>query len=350
MKKMNRKKTKFSLLSLFTGAGALDQGFHQTGRFQTRLCVEYEPVFCDTLALNQPKGYLPGATILNESITDLDPYATQSTYFDGASVDGLIGGPPCETFSVRGKKKGIDDPKGSLVFTFIDWAVALRPAFFLMENVPPLANLNEGATLQSLCERASLAGYAVSHAVLNAADYGAPTSRRRLLVVGMLGETSFRFPEPTHFNDANLFSKQPYVTAGVALAGLPEVGWSEPGTPQGHLGVRHTPPVAARFASLKQGQQDNIRKRTRLHLERPSPTLVAGNLQGIRSHIHPTEPRELTNRESARLHGFDDEFVFAGNHSAMGKQIANSVPIALARALGQALAEQLDAQKKRKAL
>jgi DNA (cytosine-5)-methyltransferase 1 len=237
------------------------------------------------------------------------------------------------------------DPKGMLVSTFMDWVIALRPRFFLMENVPPLAKLNDGETLRLLCGKAAAAGYAVSHSILNAADYGAPTNRRRLIVIGVLGEVPFRFPDSTHSNDADLLSKQPYVTSGQALAGLPKFGWSAPGVPQGHLGIRHTPSVAARFAGLKQGQQDNIRKRTRLHLDRPAPTLVAGNLKGIRSHIHPTEPRELTNRESARLHGFDDEFEFAGNHSAIGKQIANSVPIALARALGNSLAEYLDAQR-----
>ena len=337
------------MLSLFTGAGALDQGFHQTGRFKTKLCIEYEAIFCKTLAINQPKGYLPRAVILNQSVPDLDPEKVRLDHFGKSAIDGLIGGPPCETFSVRGKKKGMNDPKGSLVFTFIDWAVALKPRFFLMENVPPLAKLNDGDTLKALCERASSAGYAVSHTVLNAADYGAPTSRRRLIVVGILGGVAFRFPDPTHSNDSNPLSRRPYVTSGDALAGLPEFGWIRPGVPQGHVGIRHTPTVVARFAGLKQGQQDNIRKRTRLHLERPCPTLVAGNLIGIRSHIHPTEPRELTNRESARLHGFDDEFEFAGSRSAMGKQIANSVPIALARALGQALAEHLDTQGKGKA-
>jgi DNA (cytosine-5)-methyltransferase 1 len=133
----------------------------------------------------------------------------------------------------------------------------------------------------------------------------------------------------------------PYVTVRDALKSLPPASVNNPGDPQGHVVVKHTAKVAARFISLRQGQYDNIRKRSKLSYDLPSPALVAGNLSGIRSHIHPEFPRELTNRESARLHGFPDNFMFSGNHAAMGKQIANSVPISLARALANSLAEQL---------
>lgn len=343
--KMPRKtKNQFTLLSLFSGAGALDQGFDLTGRFITRACVEFEPIFCRTLEANQTAGFLPQAAIINESVTALDPHDVMRLHFKGSAPDGIIGGPPCETFSVRGKRKGLNDPKGSLVFSFLDWVIALRPAFFLMENVPPLATLNNGSTIALLCEKASKAGYATSYSILNAADFGAPTKRRRLFLVGILDGKPIEWPEASHCETPSLFFKQPYITSGEALAGLPELSWVAPGEPQGHIGVRHTVAVSQRFAGLKQGQQDNVRKRTRLHLLKPSPTLVAGNLQGIRSHIHPTEPRELTNRESARLHGFDDAFVFSGGHAAMGKQIANSVPIALARAIGSTIAAHLDSQ------
>lgn len=341
-------KKQFTLLSLFSGAGALDQGFDLTGRFITRACIEFEPIFCQTLVANQSAGFLSQAAILNKNVTALDPIEVKKNYFAGLAPDGIIGGPPCETFSVRGKKKGLSDPKGSLVFSFLDWVRALKPAFFLMENVPPLATLNNGSTITALCEIAAKIGYTVSFSILNAADFGAPTKRRRLFIIGILNGKPIKWPESSHCETPSLYLKQPYVSSGEALAGLPELSWVAPGEPQGHIGIRHTAAVIQRFAGLKQGQQDNVRKRTRLHLLKPSPTLVAGNLQGIRSHIHPTEPRELTNRESARLHGFDDKFVFAGGHAAMGKQIANSVPIALAKAMGSAIAAHLDSQVKGK--
>jgi DNA (cytosine-5)-methyltransferase 1 len=335
---------KYSLLSLFSGAGALDCGFELTARFRTRACIELEPIFCRTLAGNQQRGYISEAAVINEDVATASKNTILDAYFDGKSPAGIIGGPPCETFSVRGSKKGLNDKRGMLVFSFLEWVLALKPRFFLMENVPPLARLNGGATLDALAGSARSSGYAVTHAILNAADFGAATKRQRLFLIGMLKNPPFTFPDPTHSGVLGALPKQSYVTVGDALRGLPDVSWAEPGMPQGHIGVRHTPHVEARFAALKQGQQDNIRKRTRLHLERPSPTLVAGNMIQIRSHIHPTAPRELTNRESARLHGFPDEFVFEGGHAAMGKQIANSVPIPLAQTLAQAIASHLDRQ------
>jgi DNA (cytosine-5)-methyltransferase 1 len=337
---------KYSLLSLFSGAGALDCGFELTGRFRTRACIELEPIFCRTLAGNQRRGYISEAVVINEDVAATSKDTILDACFDGNPPTGIIGGPPCETFSVRGSKKGLNDKRGMLVFSFLEWVLALKPRFFLMENVPPLARLNGGATLEALSGSARSSGYAVTHAILNAADFGAATKRQRLFLIGMLENPPFTFPDPTHGGALDSPPKRSHVTVGDALKGLPDVSWAEPGTPQGHIGVRHTPQVEARFAALKQGQQDNIRKRTRLHLERPSPTLVAGNMIQIRSHIHPTAPRELTNRESARLHGFPDEFVFEGGHAAMGKQIANSVPIPLAQALAQAIANHLDRQSR----
>ena len=108
------------------------------------------------------------------------------------------------------------------------------------------------------------------------------------------------------------------------------------------MAIKHNQRVVERFGRLALGQIDKVRQRWRLPLDSPSPSLVAGNLQGIRSHIHPTEPRELTNRESARLHGFPDSFRFSGNHAAVGKQIANSVPIPFATALANSVADYLD--------
>jgi DNA (cytosine-5)-methyltransferase 1 len=339
---MKKQNPKHEILSLFSGAGGLDYGFELTGRFSTKVCIESEEIFCETLRNNQARGYLKGSTVINESVTTASTESIRKEYFPNSPPAGIIGGPPCETFSVRGNKKGLDDHRGELIFTFLDWVLALKPQFFLMENVPPLARLNEGKVLSSLCDKATKGGYSVTHEILKASEYGAPTRRERLILIGINGNDPFVFPESTHSEEQDLFSKEPCVTVGDALKGLPPQCWESPGTPQGHLGIRHTTPVIERFKTLKQGQQDNIRKRTRLHLQRPSPTLVAGNLDQTRSHIHPLEPRELTNRESARLHGFPDSFEFAGNHAAMGKQIANSVPVALAKALAAALAQQLD--------
>jgi DNA (cytosine-5)-methyltransferase 1 len=329
---------KFELLSLFSGAGGLDHGFESTGHFVTKVCVESESIFCRTLKANQKGGYCKSAAILNQDLQALRPSEIAPQNWATGSPAGIIGGPPCESYSSHGLKKGISDPRGRLVFVFVEWVIQLLPKFFLMENVPLLANADEGRVLAEIINKARKFGYTVDTKILNAADFGAATKRKRLLIIGLRGDVAPKWPKPTHGNDEML---SPYVTVRDAINSLPPASPIEPGDPQGHVLVRHTEAVANRFASLRQGQYDKIRKRSKLSYDLPSPTLVAGNLSGIRSHIHPEFPRELTNRESARIHGFPDNFIFSGNHAAIGKQVANSVPFCLARALAKSIAGQL---------
>jgi DNA (cytosine-5)-methyltransferase 1 len=332
----------YNILSLFTGAGAFDFGFELSGQFKTVLCVECERTFCKTLIASQKRGVLADAHILESDITALTPDRTIRKYSNLKDLDGIIGGPPCESFSSHGRRQGLKDPRGNLVFVFMEWVKALRPKFFLMENVPLLGKLNEGQVLQSLIDIPSTLGYSVDHRVLNASHFGAATKRKRLFILGFKGEAIPSWPQVTH-GESDLFQTlQPLVSAGEAWENLPEPSTEAPGNPQGHLLINHSPAVMERFASLRPGQYDNVRKRSKLTYDKPSPALVAGNLKGIRSHIHPEFPRELTNRESARLHGFPDDFEFCGNHAAMGKQVANSVPIPLVQALAEQIAIQLN--------
>jgi DNA (cytosine-5)-methyltransferase 1 len=342
----DRVRYKYSILSLFTGAGALDYAFELTGRFTTLACLEAEALFCETLRRNKRNGYLKEAAVIQADVAVEEKLTISSKFFGGKSPDVIVGGPPCESFSIRGKKLGLADPRGNLVFTFFEWVEVLKPRCFVMENVPPLSYASNGNVLRQLQATAQRAGYHVSSAILNSADYGAATKRRRLFLVGFHNSGGFRFPAPTHTEDELLGSMKPHCTVEQALTGLPSSFESEPATPQAHVHVKHTDAVVERFGRLRLGQEDRIRKRTRLHPLRPSPSLVAGNLAGIRSHIHPFEPRELTNRESARLHGFPDQFEFFGSHAAIGKQIANSVPIPLAQALAQAIASHFDRQSR----
>ena len=329
-----------SLLSLFSGAGGLDIGFESTGRFETRAAIEVHPKYAETLQRNQASGFLRTAAILNEDITSLDPLETARRYCANGKVDGVIGGPPCEAFSVLGSRRGLSDPRGMLVFEFLRWVAALRPAFCLFENVPRLARLQQGLILDRIKAALEEDGYSVTHDVLNAASFGAPTNRRRLFVLAMR-DVSPVLPSPTHGSESAHKTQKAFVTVSEAFAGLPAPSLTEHDLPTWHRLVRHTPAVTSRFASLSQGQRDNVRKRSRLTLDKPGPTMIAGNHEGVRTHIHPTEPRELTNRETARLHGFSDDYVFAGSRIDVCKQIANSVPIPLAEAIARSIAIQL---------
>jgi DNA (cytosine-5)-methyltransferase 1 len=325
-------------VSIFSGAGGLDLGLREGAESRCIARVESEPAFCDTIRTAMRLGYLDEAPLYECSVTDLNP-ADVTRRQSRDSVLGVIGGPPCETYSTMGRRQGLSDPRGLLVFGFARWVEETQPEFFLMENVPAMADAHEGRLFRRFVRKMTAAGYLVTHRILNAADYGSATTRRRLVVVGVPPPHEFLFPAPTHQapSGSSAAGVAPWTTVGDALGTLPPPSSSPPGYPSGHVLVRHTAGVISRFSTLPQGSYDNVRKRSRLSWTKPSPSLVAGNLKGTRSHIHPIESRELTNRESARIQGFPDGFAFEGSPAAVAKQIANAVPIALGRALAGAI-------------
>lgn len=329
----------YHLISLFSGAGGLDYGFEKTKQFKTLLSVESQPFFCETLKLNKKSGFMKNTTLLESDIREIDPLkAWKNVSINNTPPDGIIGGPPCESFSVRGNRLGVKDSRGMLIFEFMKWVTELKPNFFLMENVKQLATQDNGEILDSILTISKENGFNVTHSILKSSDFGAPTIRERLFVVGVK-KGKYVFPPPTH-GDAKT-GLPPVKTVGEALGDLPEADQNHPGTPQGHVKIRHTPVVVERFKKLAPGKQCPIRKRVRLRFDKPSQTLYAGNLQGTRWHIHPSEPREITNREAARIHGFPDNFEFNGGHAAMAKQIANSVPIPVAESLAKSFSSLL---------
>ena len=323
------------VISLFTGAGGLDLAAEQTGRIRTVARVEMQDEFCETIRLAESAGHFAEAALFAE---DLRTVSAEDVIGSAPRSDlprGVIGGPPCETFSTMGRRRGVDDPRGALVLAFADFVMKCQSDFFVLENVPQLEKSGDGALFRELLARFRDAEYAVSHRVLKAADYGAATVRRRLFIVGVRSNSPYSFPEPTHSPDGSVGER--WVGAGAALSGLPKPAAKSPGKPSGHFLVHHTPGVVERFSGIPAGGYDYVRRRSRLTLEDPSVSLVAGNLKGTRSHIHPVEHRELTNRECARIQGFPDNFEFFGSPAAVSKQITNAVPIALGRAIMRSL-------------
>ena len=327
------------VLSLFSGAGVLDYSIEMTGGFQVVASVEMDPTFAQTLEVNAKKGLLSSPRVICADVRQLDPAIVFEECALRSKLFGLVGGPPCQSFSSMGRKGGLKDDRGMLMFDFAQWVSTLLPAFFLIENVPNFEKIEEGKPFESLRSELECKGYTVSHAVLNAADYGAPTSRRRLFIVGLSGQSKFEFPTPTHSNPKKglVEGTRPWVTSSEVLADLPAPSSDRLAEPQWHVGIKHRADVSARFEALKPGGYDYIRKRSRLAPDEPGKSLIAGNWQGARFHIHPIEPREITNREAARLQGIPDNFHFAGERVAVARQIANAVPVQLGHAVAAAL-------------
>lgn len=189
------------IISLFSGAGGMDIGFHAAG-FTTAVAVEQDSSCCTTLRKNMPDVPIIEGDITTISTSDILS-AAKLAPLEAALV---VGGPPCQSFSLAGKRMGFDDPRGRLVLEFIRIVREALPKAFVMENVKGMVNWASGEALDAILHEASqpivYAGntyhYQLSYQILNAVDYGAPQFRERIIIIGNRLGKDFQFPEPTH--------------------------------------------------------------------------------------------------------------------------------------------------------
>jgi DNA (cytosine-5)-methyltransferase 1 len=253
------------------------------------------------------------------------------------AVDVLLGGPPCQPFSIVGKRRGREDGRADLVLEFVRFLRELAPTAFVFENVPNLATIANGEIFAELTGAVHALGYGIAAGVVAAADYGVPQVRRRLLMIGVRGRADMPLPPPTHGAPLPRLHK----TTSEAIGDLPDAGdYGECGI-HNHEPTIHTPGMVARLTSLPVGRRERGSFHDRLHPDRPSYTLRAGsgNFSPLRP-IHYQYPRVITVRESARLQGFGDDFIWPDwvPRLQQYRQVGNAVPPPLAAAVARYLA------------
>ncbi len=352
-----------SIIDLFCGAGGFSLGAHQAG-FHVAASVDIDPVLTSCYETN-----FPSSNLLLADISSLGGDALLSAANLGrAEVTGIIGGPPCQGFSTMGKRV-VDDPRNALVEHFFRLIRTIKPAFFLMENVPGLIVPSSREVLRRSIE--STTGYkVVGPIIVDAHDMGAATRRKRVVVLGYdplrceeiteadidqlkverkntVQDAIEDLPEPSprtirKYRKLAVVSpyaerarKMPPLTLGSQLARsiLAE------GRVTGLQDTSHTQEVERRFSTVTQGETDRVSKCQRLGWSLPAPTLRAGTgpdrggFQAIRP-IHPVKNRVITVREGARLQGFPDWFTFHETKWHSFRMIGNSVsPIVAERLL-----------------
>lgn len=274
------------------------------------------------------------------------------------SVDVIIGGPPCQGFSVAGKRI-VDDERNKLYKGFVRMVDYFKPRAFVMENVPNILSIGDGAIKDAIITDFSALGYTVEYKVLVASDYGVPQNRRRAIFVGLRDGKHFIFPTPFATDK---------VTSEQALSDLPEFS-VEDGAPYpyepnsdyqklmrassstlyNHQATIHNQktidiislvPDGGNYKDLPVELQETRRVHiawTRLNSKRPSFTIDCGH----NHHFHYRYNRVPTVRESARLQGFNDKFVFCGNKGSQLKQVGNAVPPLLAKQIAIQIKELL---------
>ena len=373
-------------IDLFSGCGGLTKGFSMAG---------VRSIFASDIDENAAKTFcrnFPDTPFLCKSITDIEKNEVDEL-LEGKVPDIIIGGPPCQGFSLANKRRNKikDDPRNKLFYGFVKFINWYSPKAFVMENVKGLLSMQNGEVIKTIVDEftnAGECGYNVACKVLVASDYGVPQNRERVILIGYRKDLNIlpQHPEPYELDHL--------VTVDEAISDLPQIGAGQgtevqeyPEEPQNeyqrlmranstyvlnHVAMKHTPRLIARFEAIKPGQdlldvwethgalkrgapseKSTIKfhqNNQRLYGDRPAPTIAASFQSNF---IHPHLNRNFTAREGARLQSFPDDFVFEGMRTKMSwekglsqyQQIGNAVPVLLAKAIAESVVKQLNTIK-----
>ncbi|MEH2200163.1 DNA cytosine methyltransferase [Nostoc sp.] len=377
-------------VDLFAGAGGMTLGFEQAG-FDVLASVEIDPIHCATHEFN-----FPYCSVLCKSVVDTTGEEIRSRSKIGdREIDVVICGSPCQGFSLIGKRV-IDDPRNSLVFHFHRLVLELKPKFFVMENVRGITVGEHKQILQSLINEFEIYGYKVqqNYQILNAANYGVPQSRERLFLIGAREDVELpKYPQPitkqalpNNLTSKKISSIPLSPTVWDAIKDLPEIekypelitrDWvlGEYEKPSNYacvlrglkclnddysykreydvrilsssLRTKHSVETIKRFQQTQQGEREKISRFYKLHPAGVCNTLRAGTDKYRGSFtsprpIHPSTPRCITVREAARLHSYPDWFRFHVTKWHGFRQVGNSVPPLLAKAVATEIIRSLN--------
>ena len=326
---------KYTYIDLFAGAGGMSLGFDNAG-FKNLLAVEFNKDFAETYKKNFPRHNL---------IVDDIKNVTEKQIHDiikNEKVDVIIGGPPCQGFSIAGNigRNFIDDDRNRLFKEFVRFVKIIRPRMFVLENVAAMERHNKGETIKEIVSSFKEIGYDIKYKVLNAVNYGVPQERRRIFIVGALGENSFEYPKEIN----NI------VTVKEAIDDLPKLENGETSEIPNHTAMKHSAQMLEKMSYVSDGGNRNdipeklrpksgdSRKYIRYNSKKPS-FCVTGDMRKI---FHYSQNRALTCRELARLQTFPDSFIFLGNAGNVQQQIGNAVPVLLANKIALQVKEVLD--------
>lgn len=371
-------------IDLFSGCGGLTKGFSMAG---------IRSIFASDIDENCEKTFatnFPGVPFLCKDITQITKEEVDELT-GNAIPDIIIGGPPCQGFSLANKRRNLvaDDPRNRLFYGFVKFINWYSPRAFVMENVKGLLSMKDGAVIETILDAFQNAGdyggYDVEYKVLLASDYGVPQNRERVIIIGTRHDLGLH---PRHPEPMNLDHK---ITVDEAISDLPQIQACQgsevmnyPMAPQNayqelmrenmqyvtnHIAMRHTPRLIERFKAIQPGQSlvdvwethGSVKRgapeeksdvkfgqnNQRLYGNQPAPTIAASFQSNF---IHPHLNRNFTAREGARLQSFPDDFIFEGMRTKMSwekglsqyQQIGNAVPVLMAKAIGECVIDILN--------
>lgn len=383
---------KYSIFDLFCGTGGFSAGFESSGLgFSTKLGIDVLPVVGKTFQANHHSA----ETIIGDIRRIRRADVSKTLKIKKGQLDVIVGGPPCQGFSsIRPfRSSNEDDARNSLFEEYASFVNYFRPKVFVIENVVGLATHRNGNTISIMEDCFHALGYDIDWRILNAAHYGVPQKRERLIMIGAERGAKIRFPEPTHTatgltigykdktrvhvsRERDLFNEvvsplYPAINVMDAIGDLPELEsgetiecYTRPALNNFQKERRKNSKILTMHSATSHtkkmleiikhsGKNINCIPKhlitsgfsscySRLDADEPAVTITVNFVHPASNRcIHPIQNRALTPREGARLQSFDDDYIFFGNRSQITKQIGNAVPPILGKAIAKTVAELL---------
>ena len=334
---------------LFAGVGGMSEGFRQAG-FEIAFAVEFDKDIAKAYQLNHK-----GTDVYAEDICQIDVEALHRKH---PHIDVIIGGPPCQGFSQKGKRLSLDDPRNFLFQQYVRFVKEFTPKYFVLENVPNIITTSDGYFKNQIIEAFEKLGYQVKYGVLTATDFGVPQDRRRAVFIGELGENTIDLPKPNgrHTTVKEAIYDLPFIASG---EGEETSKYDKQPTTEyqkemrrnskvlyNHVATAHSKLALERLALIPKGAGKEV-----LPPEHRTKSIYSGTWcrlleDGIAATIttrfdtpssgrftHPILDRCLTTREAARIQSFPDDFIFYGTKTIQMKEVGNAVPPLLAKAI-----------------
>lgn len=351
----DKNKMRYKALSFFSGAMGLDIGIGKAG-IEFLLACEFEPNARKTILLNEPDIGLIG-NIEEYSVEQIREYAGLSP---DDEIDIVVGGPPCQAFSSAGKQLGFEDKRGNVFLTFVDRILGLRPKFAVIENVRGLLSAQynggpKGSALAHILSRLRDGGYTVTFNLYNAANYGSPQKRERVVMFCSRDGISVPYLAPTH-SEKGEWGLPKWRTVREVFAGIENCPCEHLTFPERRLKYfrllgpgqywkdlpehLHREAMGAKL-EMSGGKTGFLR---RLAWDEPSPTLVTDPTMPATDLCHPVEDRPLSIEEYKRIQEFPDDWKFFGSTKDKYRQIGNAVPVSLGAAIGRQLVALLEGE------
>ncbi len=331
---------------LFSGVGGLSQGFVKAG-FDIELAIEYDSSIAKAYTINHPHTHM-----YNEDICAMDFAKLHKKH---KKIDVVIGGPPCQGFSQKGKRLQLNDPRNFLFQRFVDFVKEFNPKYFVIENVPNIITTANGYFKEQIISAFSSLGYSVSCGILCALDFGVPQDRKRAVFIGAKSNEQIKLPAPTNEScdikdaiydlpfiksgegkEVSMYDKAPISSYQIELRQNQKVLYN-------HVATNHSKDALAKLALIPKGKGKEVLPKSlltksiysgtwcRLLEDGYAPTITTRfDTPSSGRFTHPILDRCLTVREAARIQSFPDSFIFYGNRTSQMKQVGNAVPPLLA--------------------